>query len=178
MDIRLTVNGKEVALSEEQIKLLGLAPEKKKTGYERVGKGHIYYRLSGTMGIGNYADTHEESDLAQDFYSVGNYFNDFDLAANVARATELIWKIQRFAAEDGGIPSQKEWTAADGSIPRKAKYYIEFNTTSKQLYAAACNRVRTPGVVYFLRQDACEKAIEVYRDELIWYFTEYEPMLH
>ena len=34
MDIRLTVNGKEVSLSEEQIKLLGLEPEKKKTGYD------------------------------------------------------------------------------------------------------------------------------------------------
>lgn len=177
MDIRLTVNGKEVSLSEEQIKLLGLAPEKKKTGYERVGKGHIYYRLSGTMGIGNYADTHEKSDPSHEFYNVGNYFSDFELAANVARATKLIWRLQRFAAENGGIPSQNEWLTTDVSIPRKPKYYIEFNAVSQNLYAASCNRVRVPGVVYFSNENACEAAIQAFRNDLLWYFTTYEPML-
>lgn len=177
MDIRLIVNGKEVSLSEEQIKLLGLEPEKKKTGYERVGKGHIYYRLSGAMGVGNYADSNEKSDPAQEFYDAGNYFSNFVLAAHVARATELIWRLQRFAAENGGIPSQKEWLTTDGATPREPKYYIEFNAASKNLYAASCNRVRIPGVVYFSNENACEAAIQAFRSDLLWYFTSYEPML-
>lgn len=171
MDIRLTVNGKEVSLSEEQIKLLGLEPERKKTGYERVGKGHIYYRLSGEMGVGNFADTHEKSDLAQEFYDVGNYFSDFVLAANVARATELIWQLQRFAAENGGIPTCEDWK--NDSV---CKYCIACRN-SKEISVLESYRIREFGQVYFLDRDACRTALARFYRELNWYFTTYEPML-
>lgn len=176
MDIRLTVNGKEVALSEEQIKLLGLEPEKKKTGYERMYGGGKYFVQNSSGFVTELTD--DRLKMCQEQYDAANYYSDFQVCRDNARADKLMRHLRRFAVKNGGIPSLEDWTTTDGSIPCKDKYYIEFNTTIEQLYVTSCNRVRIPGVVYFLSQDACEKAIEAYLDELLWYFTQYEPMLH
>lgn len=175
MDVRLTVNGKEVALSEDQIKLLGLEPEKKKTGYERMCEGGKYFVQNSSGFVSKLTDSRLK--LCQEQYDAANYYSEFQVCRDNAIADKLMRHLRRFAAENGGIPSQKEWTTTDGSIPRKAKYYIEYNAEIKLLYTSERYRDRAAGVVYFSSQDACEKAIEVYRDELLWYFTSYEPML-
>ena len=34
------------------------------------------------------------------------------------------------------------------------------------------------GQIYFKNKEACEKAIEIFKKELIWYFTEFQEQLY
>ena len=131
MDIRLTVNGKEVALTEEQIKALGLQLEAKRTGYERMYDGGKYFVQNSSGFATELTDSRMKT--CQEQYDAANYYSEIQVCRDNAIADKLMRHLRRFAAENGGIPNLNDWTTPDSSIPRKDKYYIEFNTTIEQL---------------------------------------------
>lgn len=175
MKVTLTHDGKsvELDLTAEQMTALGLKEEKKRTGYERGGIDHIYWY---TSDIGCPFTCYEKPGLllaAGDRYCVGNYYSDEGLALANARADRLMWKLRRFAAENGGIPSVEDWK----KVFRIDKWEIDFDYTEDHLTPQLMRSLRSAGTIYFNTKEACKKAIEKFHDELIWYFTEYEAML-
>ena len=142
---------------------------KKKTGYERV-EGAKYYTVSSGLEVNGYDDIYE---FDEEKYKISNYFNDRNLTKNIARAERLKYQLRRYAALNGGIPSKEDWT--DCEI---FKYFVVCNYRKNEIYATYISTQRDSFQIYFKDIKACKKAIEIFKDELIWYFTELQEMLY
>ena len=151
---------KEVLDAEEKTK--------KKTGYERVGKGESYYTINIFKEVVSFTD-----DEFSEIYTETSYFNDEKLTKNIARAEKLKYQLSRFAALNGGIPSPSDWEDT-----KSKKYYILYDYEDNGLDVCDRQSLKDFGQIYFKNEEACEKAIEIFKDELIWYFTEFQEMLY
>ena len=159
-------NGKEidVELSTEQ---LAEIQAKKKTGYERVNKGETYYLAISETEDG-YLDTFDKYGESDElFYEGANYYNDETLAENNARADQLMRQLRRFAVEN----SEEE---LDWNNINQLKYYCCYDYHNKELISPLAYHLRDFGNIYFDSEKTCQKAIEEFKDELIWFFTEYK----
>lgn len=176
MKVTVTYNDKsvQVNLTDAQLETLGLKEKKKPTGYERVGDLETYYY---TEWSGEVSDDYEKGSSSDHVaYSSGNYVSDENLARANARADSLMWKLRRFAAENGGIPSVEDWK--NSFI---LKYYIQAFYEDDHGVRPECTWLRGSRdafQIYFKSKEDCEKAIEEFKDELTWYFTEYQAMLY
>lgn len=180
MKVELKVNDKSVQaeipeelLKEtvlfEQFKKLGLI-EEQRTGYERVEKGSTYF-FDDASG---YADsTAEEKYIVnQDFYDSGNYYSDCEIAENNARADRLLRQLRQWQAQNDEPISVEDWNNES-----KKKWFIIYSYSSEEMYAEYYYIMRLPNTIYFATKEKAEEAIEVFRDELLWYFTEYVQRL-
>ena len=169
---KLIINGKEYEVEIDNA-ILDTITKKPKTGYERV-KG-IYF-FANTMcdhadGIVPIYDEHERTDNA--IYENADYYSDVNVAKAHARAVTIMRRLRRFAAEHGGIPNFDHWN--NGSI---TKYAIGYDYTTDNLCYVGRICHRDSVSVYFLSHSAAKQAIELFHDDLLWYFTEYQPMLY
>ena len=149
--------------------ILDAEEKEKKTGYERV-EGAKYYTVSSSLEVNSYDDIYE---FDEEKYKIANYFNDKNLTKNIARAEQLKYKLRRYAALNGDIPSQKDWKNY-----YCGKYRINYNYNKNEIDVYIESSVRDFGQIYFKNMSACEKAIEIFKHELMWYFTEYQEMLY
>lgn len=159
---------KEILVAEEK--------EKKKTGYERVGKGKFYYAINSLKEAVPFSDGDFllcNTENTEKRFKAASYFNDENLAKNIARAEQLKYQLRRFAALNGGIPSQADWKNYYCD-----KYYIYYDYSDNKIDVCDLSISRDFGQIYFKDIKACKKAIEIFKDELIWYFTEFEEMLY
>ncbi len=166
MNAKLILNGKEikVELSEEQLE--SLLPQKK-TGYERVAKGEVYYKIEGdTCSMFT-----ERNSIIDDchYYKKANYFTDETLAKNIIRANILMRQLRRFAVEHRA--SKLDWQNKD------KKYYIVYDYTAEGIYADPAVALRAFGEIYFDSKEGALLAISRFKNELLWYFTEYKDSL-
>ena len=169
----------EVSESELQEILKENEKTKSKTGYETVAKGEDYFFVaSNTKSVIKYAYTTSDS-YDVDLEICGNHFNDKTLATNIARAERLRYQLRRFAALNGGISSAAEWFSysswEDGS---NWKYSIQYNYGNQKMQINCTLTNKCFGQIYFKSEEACKKAVETFKEELIWYFTEFEEMLY
>ena len=157
---------KEILDEEEKL-------SKKKTGYETVEKGKDYFFIASNMRPGTeFSFAWDDSDdVARE--ECANHFNDKTLTINIARAERLKYQLRRFAALNGGIPSQEDWTY-DGNW----KYFIAYDYNEQKMYVNSNSKFKNFGQIYFKSEEACKKAIEIFKYELIWYFTEFEEQLY
>lgn len=162
----------EVSTTELK-EILEVEEKKKKTGYERVEIKKDYYTITSTKDVTDMREYDVFNTNNEKRYKNGNYFNDEALAENIARAERLKYQLRRYAALNGGIPSQKDWQSNEIK-----KWYIDYlyHTETIVFFDTYC--YKTFGQIYFKDIKACEKAIEIFKDELIWYFTEFEEMLY
>lgn len=156
----------EVEITEEELKKLETKPTRK-TGYERVDDGDTFwFDVDGTVG----SDVDLRGDSERDnAYEAANYYSDFDVAMNNARADNLMRQLRRFAVEHR--EQKLSWT------PCSFKYLIFYKPTSGELTCFVQDVYKVFGVIYFDTQETAELAIETFRDELLWYFTEYQDSL-
>lgn len=99
-EIKLIINGKEVKLTEEQIKALDLALGRKLLNpFERVKRGEEYYCIKETGEIYSYGD--DRGSFDDILYAESNYFNDKAFAEQVALHQLLNRKLLKFAYENG-----------------------------------------------------------------------------
>lgn len=163
-------NGKsiEVDLTPEQMEALGLKPELKCTGYE-LGDDKVFFRALNDGSAQRCSDPYSKA-LCLDNATA---YSDYELAEANARADLLMRRLRRYAAQHGGVPCVEDWP--DRFHEAKEKYIIHF--TAGELLIDRVFLSRVAGCIYFLDRQACLNAIEEFKDELIWYFTEYEPML-
>ena len=172
MKVELKVNGKTVQaeISEEQLKELGLVENKPKTGYERVDEGESYF-VDDTIN-----DRHEVlggGALVNNLYYInGNYYNDKTIVENNARADRLLRQLRQWQALN-----DKSILVEDWEDNGKSMWCIMYNYGAEKLYAEYYYIMRLPNTIYFATKEKAEEAIEVFKDELLWYFTEYVQRL-
>ena len=57
------------------------------------------------------------------------------------------------------------------------KYYVYYDYSDDELGVGFVLRTRNFGAIYFDSEETARAAIDEFRDELIWYFTEYKDSL-
>lgn len=118
-EIKLTIDGKEVQLTNEQLKVLGI--ETQKNPFERVAKGDVYYKVTEYGEIDDFTEDGDATD--QNLYEGVNYFNDDSVAQQVALYQRLYRKLLKFAYNYGCEDTQ-EWNGQE----------IKFLVNSSELY--------------------------------------------
>lgn len=151
--------------------ILEAEEKEKKTGYEIVDEGCTYFYISNDLCKEKERYTTNYRG-ALDRATRGNHFNNEILTENIARAERLRYQLRRFAALNGGIPSQADWKNS-----QVAKYEI-IGESDNFIHATKNFESRTIGAIYFKDIESCKKAIEIFKYELLWYFTEYQEMLY
>ena len=181
MKVELKANGKSVQaeISEEQLKetvlfeqlkRLGLIEERSRTGYERVKKGEMYYLVDIYNNIMRVTEYNDQGDKQS--YSTGNYYSNKMIAENNARADRLLRQLRRWQAQNDEPISVEDW-----KNDKINKYCIAYNYSLNELNTGMERRLRRPNAIYFSTFQKTEEAIEVFRDELLWYFTKYQQRL-
>ena len=181
MKFEIKVDGKtvQVEMTEEQLKELGAFEQLKKlglieeqrTGYERVKKGEMYYLIdteyNSMLKITEFNDQEDEQ-----CYNTGNYYSNKTIAENNARADRLLRQLRRWQAQHDKAISISDW-----KNDQIDKYCITYGYGDEKLYVDHYYSIRLPNTIHFTTKEKAQEAIEVFKDELIWYFTEYVQRL-
>lgn len=164
MKAKLLFNDKEfeVEISEEQVQ--ALTETKKKTGYERVAQREIYY-IEIDNGNINYIESFASFDCER--YECANYYSDRTVAENNARADKLYRQLRRFAVEH-------RKTAIDWNNDA-TKYPLAFYNGRVEI--GETYYWREFAGIYYDTKETAQLAIDTFKDELLWYFTEYKDSL-
>ena len=172
MQVELKVNDKSVQaeISEEQLKKLGLIEDKPRAGYERVEKGEMYYLVDIYNNIMRVPEDNDQGD--EQCYNTGNYYNDKVIAENNARADRLQRCLRQWQAANDKVISISDWK--NDNI---FKYHIEYDCFNDFPFVVYTTRFRSPNTIYFTSGEKAEEAIEVFKDELKWYYTKYQQRL-
>ena len=171
MKVELKANGKtvQVEMTEEQAKILGLVEERSRTGYERVEVEETYYLVEVDDEITNMK---HNGQLDRDCYDVGNYYSNKTIAENNARADRLLRQLRQWQAQNDKAISISDWKNEN-----IFKYHIEYDCFNDFPFVVYTTRFRTPNTIYFTSGEKAEGAIEVFKDELKWYYTKYQQRL-
>lgn len=173
MKVELKANGKTVQaeITKEQAKILGLVEERSRTGYERVEKSETYYVINteddSMIKITEFNDQEDEQ-----CYDKGNYYSNKMIAENNARADRLLRRLRQWQAQNDKAISISDWK--NNNI---LKYYIDYDCFNELFFVTYAIRYRCPNTIYFTSREKAKEAIEVFKDELLWYFTEYVQRL-
>ena len=171
MKATLIVNGKEFPIEIYDPKLIEEITPPKETGYERVEADESYYYMDD---FGVVVRTPEDLiNIDNSRYEAANYYSNIDIASGNARADKLMRKLRRFAVENGGIPDIADWQR--GEV--KDKFTIYYNYDVNRIEVGRSEMQRYLGDIYFHSRFQAEKAVTEFKDELIWYFTEYKDSL-
>ena len=166
MKAKLIIEGKEIEIeiSEEEYRKL----QPSETGYERVAKDsdYFYVNIRGDVGTGidNYCCADDK------YYESANYYSSEIVAENNARADKLMRQLRRFSVEHREC-------GVNLSNANTEKHYICYDYESDELESTYTFCARVFGVIYFDSEETAQAAIDEFRDELIWYFTEYKDSL-
>lgn len=170
MKVELKVNGKtvQVEMTEEQLKELGVIKERSRTGYERVKKGEMYYVINtkddSMMNIKEFNDETDEQ-----CYNIGNYYNDKIIAENNARADRLLCCLRQWQALNDRAINWKNKNI------RKYTIRYDYAMNMFNVIPNVCERCLND--VYFTTRETAQRAINVFKVELEWYFTQYQQRL-
>ena len=137
-EIKLTIDGKEIQLTDEQLKMLGIEPEKKNP-FDRVGNGDRFFAIDNMNGI----QTCTEMSYARDeaYYNGINYFNDKKFAKQVALHQLLYRKLLKYSYDNEF--EDEEWNGTNMHA------YIIYNFTRKDYDIRWTRDEKEPGTVYF-----------------------------
>ncbi len=152
-EIKLTIDGKEVQLTDEQLRMLGIEVENKKNPFDRVNPDvndkYYYIRVSGD--VADYRDVNDNGDRL--LYEASNYFNDEQFAEQVALHQLLYRKLLKFAY-DNGCEDTAEWDC------RNRHYHIIYSFNGKNLGFDSNDVFKQQGIVYFSSKDGVLQAIK------------------
>lgn len=130
------------------------------TGWERV-EGEPFCAIA-TTGVSDSIDMGYFSDIKR--HEIANYFSTKEKAEEIDFKQTLFRKLQRFSDENGG--NEIDWD--DRS---KGKYFIYYSHYRDELEIDNWCGTQYQGTVYFISKEVAEKAIELFHDDLIKYFT-------
>nr|DAT96426.1 MAG TPA: hypothetical protein [Bacteriophage sp.] len=165
---KLIIDGKEieVTISEETLEKL---TNKRTTGYERVRYGSTYYTDSYGV-VATFEESAGDSKFNEEVYKSGNYYSDPDVAANNIRADNLMRQLRRFAVENR--KSDIDWTNEN-----QDKYRLYYDYLDEEFFIDSNKSYRDFGQIYFDTEEIAQQAIKIFKNELLWYFTEYRDSL-
>ena len=169
MKAKLIIEGKEIEIeiSEEEYKKLQPS-EEKKTGYERVSESDVYFYTYPSGCVETTCETCY--DIDDECYESANYYSDKTVAENNTRADKLMRQLRRFSVE------HREHGVSFNDANAE-KYYIYYDYSDDKLGVGFVLRTRIFGTIYFDSEEITNAAIDEFRDELVWYFTEYKDSL-
>ena len=169
MKAKLIIKGKEIEIeiSEEEYKKLQPS-EEKKTGYERVAEYDGFYYESSDATVEDGLEEHTKLD--DEYYDIANYYSSKTIAENNARADKLMRQLRRFSVEHRGC-------GVDFNSTETKKHYIYYDYENDKLGGGLALCSKFFGTIYFDSKETAQAAIDEFRDELIWYFTEYKDSL-
>lgn len=130
------------------------------TGWERV-EGDSYETITSNGAL-NAVDFGYYMDVER--YKQANYFSTKEKAEEINFKQTLFRKLQRFSDENGG--NEIDWENTN-----QKKYCILYCHSFKELQSDFTWVRQNQGQIYFISKEIAEKAIELFHDELIKYFT-------
>ena len=157
MQVELKVNDKSVQaeIPEEQLKETVLFEQLKKLGLIEDKPRTGYERVK-----------------KDEMYYVINTKDDSMINVKDARADKLLRCLRRWQAANDKAISISDWK--NDNI---FKYHIEYDCFNDFPFVVYTTRFRTPNTIYFTSGEKAEGAIEVFKDELKWYYTKYQQRL-
>ena len=130
------------------------------TGYEKVSKNEPYYWVNviSKVAQGEGGDGREDN-----LYLAANYYNSNELAERMAFEESLLRRLRKFAAEEAQCPMTVDsWQ--DGCV-----YIIYYN--GEALSVDMLTSTKAVGDIIFNSREAALKAIDLFYEELMYYFT-------
>lgn len=162
-NVKLIIDGKEIEVQINEEDFKKITTTNKITGYERVRSGSYYYDTGyGSVDIG----TDIECVQTNLNYDGANYYSNINIANNNVRADKLMRRLRRFA-----VKNRKE--DIDWTNENQNKYYLYYDYVNKEFFINSTSYWRTFGQIYFDTKETAQQALEIFKDELLWYFTEY-----
>lgn len=151
-EIKLTIDGEVIKLTDEQLKMLGIEiEEKRKNPFERVKPNERYHYVTSDGVIDEYIDANDVTDTQ--LYKISNYFNDDSIAKQVALHQLLYRKLLKFAYDNECEDSQI-W--GGNGIEH---WYIGYDFGECVFYADWDSAVKYNDV-YFSTKEGAERAIK------------------
>lgn len=147
-EIKLIIDGKEVPLTDEQLKALGI--EARKNPFERVATGDVYYYITEYANIDDHTEEGDYTD--QHLYDGVNYFNDDSFANQVALHQLLYRKLLKFSY-DNGCEDEQGWDYTN------SHWSILYNAKRKKFDVCPWDNVKM-SPVYFSSKKGALRAIE------------------
>lgn len=170
VDAKLMIDGKELKTQieiDETVLDSIQSDETVDRGYKKQMKSYPYFYVDDYGKVGTESDMEfEEDDLR---FMIANYYTSERVAQNNARADQLMRQLRRFAVEN-----RKE--KIDWKDGKKHKYNICYSYPTQEIFVNFKSNCRN-FEIYFDSCGVAERAIEEFKDELIWYFTEYKDSL-
>ena len=161
--MQITIDGKVYDLVPRE----ETTPQTQKTGYERADFNAMFFTNNAfSKKPSKYT---EESRIYDDTaFENANYYTDEKLAEDNIRADRLLRCLRRFSAVNR--KNKIDWENAD-----QAKFGIAIDY-NKEFWVATRHTIRHFGEIYFDTEELATKAIKEFRDDLMWYFTEYKDI--
>ena len=145
-EIKLTIDGKEVQLTEEQLKALGT--KVRKNPFERTKYHGLYYYVYEDNDV--WSDTDLCADADNRRYDAANYFNDRQFAEQVALHQLLYHKLLKYTY-DNECEDKAEW---DG---KNAHWVIRYNENRNEFCSYDQDGYKARDV-YFSSKEGAERA--------------------
>ena len=166
MKAKLLVEGKEFDIEILDPELQKLLAPNKKTGYERVELDNTYYYDDCNGSVCN--EIEEQHNCDNISYDGANYYSDQTVAENNARADNLMRQLRRFAVEH-----------RTSNVPRnECMYSIAYRIFDNNVKLCPNKMINCHYMdIWFDTEDVAWQAINMFYNELIWYFTEYKDSL-
>lgn len=170
VDAKLMINGKELKTQIEIDETVLESVQSK----EKVGRGYgEQVAYSSYAYVDSAGSVTTDSDMGWEIddlrFVTANYYSSEEVARNNARADKLMRQLRRFAIENR--KGKIDWN--DG---KKHKYNICYSYPTQEIFVDFKSNCRN-FEIYFDSCGVAERAIEEFKDELIWYFTEYKDSL-
>lgn len=158
--------GVDIELTDEQIKEFEKMIEPKyKNPYERVGLEEEYYVIlkpyESGFKIVTYIEYNDNTD--NKYYNSGNYFNNREVAEQVALEMNLQQKLRKFTYDNG-------WTEELWGDKKVTKYSICFDVIDNK-FEIYFNNLTKRNDVYYKTEGIAQRAI----DEIIIPFMKENP---
>lgn len=170
MNAKLIVEGKEFDIEILDPKLQELIAPTNKTGYEKAtNEDGTFYFDNGAGYVQDSYDSYPETD-GNNAYKAANYYTSKTVAENNTRADKLMRQLRRFAVEHRN--NELNWKNS-----KQNKFLISYDYSLGDVdieYEDDCRELFT---IFFDTRQTAQQAIDTFRDELIWYFTEYKDSL-
>ena len=150
-EIKLTIDGEEVQLTDKQLEALGIKVEtKRKNPFEDVDRFEDYYFVDRNNEI--HASMKTDSSVDNQMYTAANYFNDKKFAKQVALHQLLYRKLLKFAY-DNECEDTAEWD-------EKNQHWTIYYNHNRYKFEADNWGTFHRSDVYFSSEEGAERAIE------------------
>lgn len=160
MDAKLIVNGKEIEVDITAELIDTIAVKRPSTCYDRVPFGNAYYYVHTLDMVNSAAEQHRLEDDA--VYNLAIYYNTPQACENDLKADILLRKLRRFSKQEQKVSLYDPFN----------RYYIVYDSDTHDFSISKRSRDVYSGP-YFDSLQTAAKAIEEFREDLIWYFTVY-----